>query len=175
MKYKQTHEYKEKGVRYMRCQAGCCYVRVGDNASAVRCSKEVNYVIAQMFPEENKPIRVKTGRPAGWHWMAEFVDKDGNVFHKGVEQPKLKGTRPITLSKEKKKIPIYAYWQDRKKNDYMKDGVRHLHGKAIFEYLGVEDKWEDFLSHVNDVKIIIRKELKKKFNEHYKSFNKPAV
>ena len=103
MKHKQTHEYKEKGVRYMRCQAGCCYVRVGDNASAVRCSKEVNYVIAQMFPEENKPKRVKTGRPAGWHWMAEFVDKDGNVFHKGVEQPKLKGTRPITVVKPKKK------------------------------------------------------------------------
>jgi len=78
-------------------------------------------------------------------------------------------------AEEKKKIPIYAYWQDRKKNDYMKDGVRHLHGKAIFKYLGVEDKWEDFLSHVNDVKIIIREELKKKFDEHYKSFNKPAV
>ena len=28
--------------------------------------------------------------------MAEFVDKDGNVFHKGVEQPKLKGTLPPT-------------------------------------------------------------------------------
>ena len=24
--------------------------------------------------------------------MNEFVDKDGNVFHKGKEQPKLKGT-----------------------------------------------------------------------------------
>ena len=36
--------------------------------------------------------------------MNEYVDKWGNVFHKGVEQPKLKGTRPITLSKPKKKI-----------------------------------------------------------------------
>ena len=35
MKNKQTHEYKEKGVRYMRCQAGCCYVRVGDNVKNV--------------------------------------------------------------------------------------------------------------------------------------------
>ena len=87
----------------MRCQAGCCYVRVGDNASAVRCSREVNYVIAKMFPEKSKPQRARTGRPAGWHWMAEFVDKDGNVFHKGKEQPKLKGTRPITVIKPKKK------------------------------------------------------------------------
>ena len=44
-----------------------------------------------------------TGRPAGWHWMAEFVDKDGNVFHKGKEQPKLKGTLPPTKVKPPKK------------------------------------------------------------------------
>ena len=35
--------------------------------------------------------------------MNEFVDKDGNVFHKGVEQPKLKGTLPPTKVKPKKK------------------------------------------------------------------------
>jgi len=102
MKYKQTHEYKEKGVRYMRCQQGCCYISVGENATAVRCSREVNYIMAKMFPEQNKSQRIKTGRPAGWHWMAEFVDKDGTVFHKGKEQPKLKGTRPITVVKPKK-------------------------------------------------------------------------
>ena len=102
MKYKETHEYKDKGVRYMKCQSGCCYISVADNTVAVRCSREVNYVIAQMFPE--KPKKEPTGRPAGWHFMNEYVDKWGNVFHKGVEQPDLKGTRPITLSKKKKKI-----------------------------------------------------------------------
>ena len=35
--------------------------------------------------------------------MNEFVDKDGTVYHKGKEQPKLKGTRPITVVKPKKK------------------------------------------------------------------------
>ena len=35
--------------------------------------------------------------------MNEFVDKDGSVFHKGVEQPKLKGTLPPTKVKTKKK------------------------------------------------------------------------
>ena len=44
-----------------------------------------------------------SGRPAGWHFMNEFVDKDGNVFHKGVEQPKLKGTLPPTKVKPPKK------------------------------------------------------------------------
>ena len=35
--------------------------------------------------------------------MAEFVDKDGSVFHKGVEQPKLKGTLKPTKVKPPKK------------------------------------------------------------------------
>jgi len=78
-------------------------------------------------------------------------------------------------AEEKGKTPIYAYWEDRPKNDYMKDGVRHLHGKSIFKYLGVEDKWEDFLSHVNDVKMIIKEELSNKFDEKFQSFNNPTV
>ena len=45
----------------------------------------------------------KTGRPAGWHFMNEYVDKDGNVFHKGKEQPDLKGTLPPTKVKPRKK------------------------------------------------------------------------
>ena len=37
--------------------------------------------------------------------MREFVDKEGNVFHKGVEQPKLKGTlKPTEPKPEKKKL-----------------------------------------------------------------------
>ena len=35
--------------------------------------------------------------------MAEFVDKDGTVYHKGKEQPKLKGTLPPTEVKPRKK------------------------------------------------------------------------
>jgi hypothetical protein len=56
-----------------------------------------------MFPEQDKPKRVKTGRPSGWHFMNEFVDKDGTVYHKGKEMPELKGTLPVTVVKPKKK------------------------------------------------------------------------
>ena len=78
-------------------------------------------------------------------------------------------------AKEKKKTPVYAYWKDRKKNDYIKDGVRHLHGVAIFKYLGIEERWGDFLSHTEDVKLIIKEELSKKFNEYYESSGKTSV
>ena len=53
--------------------------------------------------------RVSTGRPAGWHFMNEFVDKDGNVFHKGKEQPDLKGTlEPTKVIPRKKKKKLTA-------------------------------------------------------------------
>ena len=103
-KKQKQPEYNEKGVRYMMCQCGE-YISVGDNATGVKCSNEVNKNMMSMFPElhEEKTKRKSTGRPVGWHWMSEFVDKDGNVFHKGKEQPKLFGSLPATKVKPKKK------------------------------------------------------------------------
>ena len=103
-KKQKQPEYNEKGVRYMMCQCGE-YISVGDNATGVKCSNEVNRNMMTMFPElhEEKTKRKSTGRPAGWHFMNEFVDKDGNVFHKGKEMKKLKGTLPSTKVKPPKK------------------------------------------------------------------------
>ena len=90
------------GVAYMDCKiTGEPVANVSTEAVSVIGSKAVMSRVG--IPKE-KPRREPTGRPAGWHFMKEYVDKWGNVFHKGIEQPDLKGTRPITLSKEKKKI-----------------------------------------------------------------------
>ena len=104
-KKQKQPEYNEKGVRYMMCKCGE-YISVGDNATGVKCSNEVNRNMMVMFPElhEEKTKRKSTGRPAGWHFMNEFVDKDGNVFHKGKEQPKLFGTLKSTKVVVKKKV-----------------------------------------------------------------------
>ena len=67
---------------------------VGEEAVKVTCSMCVLGTCG--FPEESKSAYKPTGRPAGWHWMKEFVDKDGTVFHLGKEQPKLKGTKKPT-------------------------------------------------------------------------------
>ena len=93
------------GVPYMDCKVTGEPVRnVSTEATSVIGSKAVMARIHQMFPEQDKPKRVKTGRPSGWHFMKEFVDKDGNVFHRGKEQPDLKGTLPPTKIKPKKKV-----------------------------------------------------------------------
>ena len=53
-------------------------------------SKALHSRMSKMFPESEPKSKPRTGRPSGWHFMNEFVDKDGNVFHKGKEQPKVK-------------------------------------------------------------------------------------
>ena len=92
------------GVAYMDCKiTGEPVKNVSTEATSVIGSRAFMARMDKMFPIENTPKRVSTGRPAGWHFMKEFVDKDGNVFHKGKEQPDLKGTLPPTKIKPKKK------------------------------------------------------------------------
>ena len=100
-----SNSYKVDGILHMCCNRCGREVRnVGSEAVSVTCSYCVLGLVAKKFPETFKEKQYKpTGRPAGWHFMNEFVDKDGNVFHKGKEQPKLKGTLPPTKVKPKKK------------------------------------------------------------------------
>ena len=99
--------FHEDGKRYMQCKhCKSEYVQTGENTVAVTCSTCVTRITtSQMSLEDFFPsMKIKkTGRPAGWHWMKEFVDKKGNVFHKGKEQPKLKGMLPSTKVKSRKK------------------------------------------------------------------------
>lgn len=51
------------------------------------------------LPKPKRP----SGFLRGWKFMKEFVHENGTVYHKGVEQPDLKGTLPPTPKKETKK------------------------------------------------------------------------
>ena len=98
----EYHSYKEGTIRYMSCMVCGHYEAVGESATAVKCSRCVSMIMMREFPIEDKSYK-STGRPVGWHWMKEFVDKDGKVFHKGKEQPKLKGTlKPTKVTPPKK-------------------------------------------------------------------------
>ena len=115
MKHKQQLKNKERsfemnggyfidGVPYMECKITGDPVRnVSVEATSVIGSRALMARMDKMFPEQSKPKRIKTGRPSGWHFMNEFVDKDGTVYHKGKEMPELKGTLPVTVVKPKKK------------------------------------------------------------------------
>ena len=106
-KKREYISFHEDGKRFMQCKV--CqseYVSTSEDAVAVTCHRCVARIcISQMSLEEMMPsLKIKkTGRPPGWHFMNEFVDKDGNVFHKGKEQPELKGTLKSTKVKPPKK------------------------------------------------------------------------
>ena len=98
--------FTEDGQRWMICKhCQSEYVKVDENTSAITCSSCVIRKTLALKPMDEffGKQRVSTGRPAGWHFMNEFVDKDGNVFHKGKEQPELKGTLEPTKVKPRKK------------------------------------------------------------------------
>ena len=108
---------------------------VGDDTTSAVCSYCVLKAVG--MPEEKKSY-TPTGRPPGWHFMAEFVDKDGNVFHKGVEAKQLKGTLPPTKVKPpKKKV------KRRSKEQILID--RHNEKKAALKQ--AVKKQKDFLNH----------------------------
>jgi len=99
-KQPEYHSYYENNQRHMSCMICGSYERVDEKTTSVKCSKCVQTLTG---PLEKTVSYKPTGRPAGWHWMKEFVDKDGNVFHKGKEVPKLKGTLPSTKITPRKK------------------------------------------------------------------------
>ena len=94
----------ERGQRWLQCKYCFDYKKVEPEVSAITCSNCVVKIDLIKFPDTAiKKQKVSSGRPAGWHFMNEFVDKDGNVFHKGKEQPDLKGTLEPTKVKPRKK------------------------------------------------------------------------
>ena len=102
--FEKNGGYFVDGVAYMDCKiTGDPVANVSTDSVSVIGSRALMGRMGKLFPDVTKPAYKPTGRPAGWHFMNEFVDKDGNVFHKGVEQPKLKGTLPVTKVVPKKK------------------------------------------------------------------------
>jgi cold shock CspA family protein/ribosomal protein S27E len=79
----EYHSYKEGSIRYLACSVCGNYEVVGESATSVKCSNCVMKIMMNQYPLEEPKSYKPTGRPAGWHWMNEFVDKDGNVFHRG--------------------------------------------------------------------------------------------
>ena len=129
--------YVVDNVRYCCCsKCGREVGGIGEETVAVICS----HCTARMIPlEEPKSAYKPTGRPAGWHWMNEFVDKDGNVFHKGKEQPKLKGTfKPTVVKPTKKK---------RKKRRTKEQMLLAIDAERKAELKKAVQKQKDFLNH----------------------------
>jgi len=98
---KQLSKMNIKTVKkWMTCSTSNCSneTLVEEDVVAVKCS--LCTLALAPLPKHLMTQKKKSEKPAGWRFMALFVDKDGNVFHTGVEQPKLKGTlKPSDVEK----------------------------------------------------------------------------
>ncbi len=136
----EYHSYYEGTIRYMSCMNCGRYEAVGELAIGVKCSQ----FTVRMIPLEEPKKYVPTGRPAGWHWRKEFVDKDGTVYHLGKEQPKLKGTKkPTKVSPPKKKKLVSKKSKRRTKEQMLV--ARHKEKKEAIKK--AVKKQQDFLNH----------------------------
>ena len=136
MKRKIDNSYMVGNVRYVCCtRCGREIKGVGEDTISAICS----FCLVRLIPvEESKSTYKPTGRPPGWHWMKEFVDKEGNVFHRGKEVPKLKGTLKSTkVATPKKRI------KRRTKDEILV--ARHNEKKEILKK--AIKKQKDFLNH----------------------------
>ena len=103
-RFKKNGGYFIDGVAYMDCrETGEPVANVSITAASVMSSTAtLNRCLSLMSDEERNRLFGKSSsqkgpkKPRGWRWMNEFVDSEGNVYHKGVEMPDLKGTRPVT-------------------------------------------------------------------------------
>ena len=138
--FEKNGGYFIDGVPYMDCKiTGEPVANVSTESKSVIGSRALTGLLHKKFPETNKPAYKPTGRPAGWHWMKEFVDKDGKVYHLGKEQPKLKGTLPPTKVKPSKKKPT----KRRTKEEILVE--RHNKKKEALKK--AHQKQKDFLNH----------------------------
>ena len=72
---------------------GIKYMLDGNNKTIVSSEENVTEeVIENTIDIENYK------RPKSWHFRAIFVDIDGTVYKRGVEQPELKGTLPPSIN-----------------------------------------------------------------------------
>ena len=138
--FEKNGGYFIDGVAYMDCKiTGEPVKNVSTDCKEVIGSRALTGLLHKKFPDVSKPSYQPTGRPSGWHFMNEFVDKDGTVYHKGKEQPKLKGTLPPTKVKPVKKKKT----KRRTKEQILLD--RHNEKKQALKK--AVQKQKDFLNH----------------------------
>ena len=113
MENEELYSYEENGQKYLQCKDCYNYQKVNDESISITCGRCTLIRTLKLIPLEDMMPSLKkkqtTGRPPGWHFMSEFVDKDGTVFHKGKEQPELKGTlKPTKVKPIKKRKKLTA-------------------------------------------------------------------
>ena len=97
-KQTETKRYRAAEMHTLACKVCGALSERNANVTAYTCWE---CVMESWGPAPT--TKKSTGFVRGWKFMNVFVHENGTVYHKGVEQPDLKGTLPPTPKKETKK------------------------------------------------------------------------
>ena len=138
-KKQKYHSFYENEIRYMECSiCGTFEEGIDKLTKSIICSECLMRKALNLW-DPMKNTRTETKKTKGWHWMKEFVDKDGTVYHLGKEQPKLKGTLKPTVVKPIKK--------KRKKRRTKQQMLLAIDAERKAELKKAVQKQKDFLNH----------------------------
>ena len=104
-------------------------------------------VVEMWDPADAPKPKRPSGFHRGWKFMKVFVHENGTVYHKGVEQPNLKGTLPATPKKESKKDKRSKAQKARDRQDLL----------ARFNKLKKEIKKEKRVTYRRKLEVQLRK------------------
>lgn len=102
---------KYKNMLCEKC--GAITEKVEDHITAVTCHICCAHMGPPVITAAAKIVAAGPKRPKGWRFMKVYVDEDTVVFHKGVEQPELKGTLPVTIIEPKEKKSTFHKEQEK--------------------------------------------------------------
>jgi hypothetical protein len=97
-------EKKQRGqMKTLQCKiCGTDVHNCGTHATAVTCYR----CVIELYWQPLDNLKKKSiGFPKGWRFMKVFVHENGTVYHKGEEQPELKGTLEPTPIAVKEYVP----------------------------------------------------------------------
>lgn len=176
-KFKVTYEYNPM-FTYQE-NRGACLTRL--------ISQMIGNYAEQVMPEYDLDPESKflgAGRKTDWENSVYVFELKKNPQANNGSSKKADVPKLINDAKEKCKTPIYAYWEDRPKNDHVGEkegfdkGLRYVHGSALFKLLGYKNYKEQYnlyLDNINNISLMIKEDLTNKFDEKFQSFNKSTV
>lgn len=166
-----------KTVRvWMTCSVRSCTneTLVDDDVVSVKCS--ICTLEMAPLPKHLMTQKKKSEKPAGWRFMKLFVDKDGNVYHTGVEQPKLKGTLKLSdvdkIREDQKKKREETKKKKALRAKLKEERLVRQHAKAKKAKKKDKDKKE---GKVTKKKKVIKKKKVTKGKVKYEKFEEPRI
>ena len=120
---------KKTTLHYVECSKCGQMVKIDSDSTSVLCS---NCTIIQDIKLFGLPIRankiIKSTKPAGWHFMQEFVDLNGDYYIKGE-----------LITEKTKKIPTIKTKEFlHKKEKTQKNKLSKSEKKSLFSTTAIE-------------------------------------